>query len=76
MYSVVALANALSGILIPAMVLLIGAFLVGNAVAALMEQVCSGPLDRTIDPWLRSRPMSMHIAPTSLVVRGLARVGK
>jgi hypothetical protein len=52
-----------------------GAFLVGNAVAALMEQVCSGLQNRTIDPWLRSRPMSMQIAPTSLVAPGLAKFG-
>ncbi|KNH45466.1 hypothetical protein ACS73_15705 [Pseudomonas lini] len=46
----------------------------GNAVAALMGSVCSRSRNRTIDPWLRSRPMSLPIAPTSLVGLGLARV--
>jgi hypothetical protein len=47
----------------------------GNAVAALMGSVCPRTRNRTIDPWLQSRPMSMHIAPTSLVARGLAKFG-
>jgi hypothetical protein len=55
------------------MMLLMGAVLVGNAVAALMEQVCCVTQNRTIDPWLRSLPMNLHIAPTSLVARGLAK---
>ena len=45
-----------------------------NAVVALRGSVCSSTPERTIEPWLRSRPMSVHIAPTSLVGCGLAKL--
>ncbi|MNP11365.1 hypothetical protein D3C76_1035480 [compost metagenome] len=51
-----------------------GLFLKVSAGAALRVKVCSRPANGTIDPWLRSLPMSMHIVPTSLVGRRLDRV--